>query len=252
MFDKNKDSDIAKRLQSLGLSPKEVSVYLALLSRAGVGSSKLISATGLHGQFVYNALNRLEELGLAKHVIERGRKKFSASSPLRLLSLAEEKKLVAQNVARELQSRYQGAHEQDFEIFQGETSFIAHEFETLESLGTGTSIDVIGGTGDRYFEILGTEAGAYEDIRSTKKISVRYIGSVEQEAALKKLAGTRKHFEYRIFPGLSTGVVNTNIYENFVTLNIFGDSILSFTITNKTVADGYKEFFESLWALSKP
>jgi len=250
MIDKNKD--VLKRLQGLGLSAKEARVYLALLPHSGIGSSKIISATGLHGQFVYNALNKLEELGLAKHVIERGRKKFSAASPLRLLSLAEEKKQVAQNVARELQLRFQGAHEQDFEVFQGETSFIAHEFEMLETAESGSTICVIGGFGDRYFQTMGTEAGAYEEARLKKQVAVRYIGSLEQEETLKKLASSRRFFEFRVFPGLSTGVVNTNVYPGFVTLNIFGDPVLSFTITNKAVADGYKEFFESLWALSKP
>lgn len=248
----DKDLDLLKKLESLGLSRKEASVYLALLPRAGVGSSKLIASTGLHGQVVYDALARLEELGLAKHAIERGRKKFSAAPPLRLLSLAEEKKLVAQSTARELLARYQGAHEQDFEVFQGESAFIAHEFETLESVPNGSCIDVLGGAGDRYFEILGTEADAYEEIRAKKEISVRYIGSEDQRVVLEFLSKSRKFFEYRIFTGLSTGKVNTNTYPGFVTLNIFGDPILSFTITNKAVAEGYREFFESLWQLSTP
>src|SRR3989344_1567552 len=122
------DFNLVKRLGTLGLNDKESKVYIALLSRQNVGTSKLINATGLHGQFVYMALQRLEELGLAKHVIERGRKKFSPNTPKRLLSLVDEKKLVAQSVAEELQSRFSGAHEQDFEIFQGESTFVSHEF----------------------------------------------------------------------------------------------------------------------------
>ena len=144
-IDMSGDKSVAKRLQELGLSEKEALVYLALLPRRDIGSSKLISATGLHGQFVYAALERLEELGLAKHTIQNGRKKFSPNAPLRLLSLIEEKRIAAQSVAKELQSRFSGEHEQDFEVFQGDSAFIASEMAVLAKVPEGTRIDVIGG-----------------------------------------------------------------------------------------------------------
>ena len=77
-LDDNKNKELLVHLEQLGLSDKEARVYLALLPRQDTGTSNLIRATGLHGQFVYAALDRLEELGLAKHVIQNGRKKFSA------------------------------------------------------------------------------------------------------------------------------------------------------------------------------
>ena len=69
---------------------------------------------------------------------------------------------------------------------------------------------------------------------------------------LTEMRKWRKLWEFRIFPGQSTGVVDTDIWPDNLTFNIFGDPILSFTITNKLVADGYREFFESLWKLSAP
>ena len=57
-FDKNSEQDLLKQLEAVGLTNKESLVYLALLPRNDVGSSKLITATGLHGQFVYDALER--------------------------------------------------------------------------------------------------------------------------------------------------------------------------------------------------
>src|ERR1700690_3301807 len=92
------ERELVKKLVDSGLSEKESRVYFALLPYRDIGSSKIIRATGLHGQFVYDALERLEKLGLAKHVIQNGRKKFSANSPRRILSLVEEKKLLAQSV----------------------------------------------------------------------------------------------------------------------------------------------------------
>src|SRR5262245_8265028 len=124
--------ELLKSLQDFGLSEKEAAVYFALLPRRDVGSSKIVLATGLHKQFVYNALARLEEMGLAKHVIQNGRKKFSAVTPTRILSLIEEKKLAAQPMVRQLQEYFVGAHEQDFEVLQGTNAFIAHQFAMIE------------------------------------------------------------------------------------------------------------------------
>lgn len=251
--DEVKDRDLLKQLESVGLSEKESRVYLALLPRRDVGSSKLITATGLHGQFVYDALERLEKLGLAKHVIQNGRKKFSANPPLRLLSIVEEKRLAAQNIARQLQDRYSGKHEQDFEVFQGETAFMMHQFDMLERVEEGQEALAICGPSERFLATLGEgETDEFEELRIKKGLRVRYIGMEPMRERLTEMKKWRQLWDFRIFPGKSTGLVDTDIWPDNITFNIFGDPILSFTITNKAVADGYKEFFESLWRLSKP
>jgi len=45
--------------------------------------------------------------------------------------------------------------------------------------------------------------------------------------------------------------MNTDIWHDNITLNIFGDPLLSLTITGKEITRGYQEFFETLWGLSK-
>ena len=119
MIDQTENKSLLKGLEQFGLSTKEAQVYLVLLPRRDVGSSKIITATGLHKQFVYNALTRLEELGLAKHVIQKNRKKFSANTPTRIISLLEEKRIAAQTMVRQLQERFIGAH--DLVLFTEET-----------------------------------------------------------------------------------------------------------------------------------
>jgi predicted DNA-binding transcriptional regulator len=251
--DEISERDLLKQLESVGLSEKESRVYLALLPRRDVGSSKIINATGLHGQFVYDALAHLEQLGLAKHVIQNGRKKFSANPPLRLLSIVDEKRLAAQSIAKQLQSRYSGAHEQDFEIFQGEQAFLMHQFDMLERVPQDSEALAICGPTENFLATLGEgESDEFERLRVKKGLRVRYIGMESMRPRLAEARKWRKLWEYRILPGgTSTGLVDTDIWPDNITFNIFGDPILSFTITNKTVADGYKEFFESLWKLSK-
>ncbi len=243
------DNILLKKLENLGLSEKESRVYIALLSRQNTGTSNLIRATGLHGQFVYQALERLEEFGLAKHAIQNGRKKFSANPPLRILSILDEKRLSAQDVVRQLQSKYVGVTTQDFEVFQGNSAFIAHEFELLKQMPVGGAIDIIGGGGDSYIGILGDMVNEYERLRIEKKVSLRYLSVVGQHNYLKIMAQTRPFFDFRILPGDTHGV-ETDILLDKVSFHLYGDPVVSFTFTNKDIAEGYRKFFEVLWNLS--
>jgi sugar-specific transcriptional regulator TrmB len=248
--DESIDTGLLKKLEELGLSEKESRVYLALLPRRDTGTSKLIRATGLHGQFVYDALERLEDLGLAKHVTQNGRKKFSANTPNRLVALIDEKKLAAHSIARELQNRFQGAHEQDFEVYQGREAFVAHEFQLMEEMPEGCTISILGGGGNSYVGMIGEEMEAFEKIRNRRGIKIRYISAAGQGENLKKMAAIRKNFEYRIFPHLENGLIDTDIWPDRLILQFYGDPVLSFTLTSKEIADSYQQFFEALWRAS--
>ena len=246
------EKELLKKLAGFGLGEKESRVYFSLLPYRDIGSSKIIRATGLHGQFVYDALEKLEEFGLAKHVIQNGRKKFSANSPKRILSLLEEKKLSAQSVVRQLQTRFAGAHEQDFEVLQGVNAFVAHQMAMIESVPENSTIDVISGPNDQYFTTLGDEGVAeeYEHIRAKKNIRIRYIGANSQLEKFKRWERERKHWTYKIFPGLSTGLVDIGVWHDSVIFNIYGNPLLSFVLTSKEIADGYRQFFDAIWNLS--
>jgi len=253
IIDKEGNQGLVEKLQELGLSDKEAAVYLALLPRQDIGSSKLIQTTGLHGQFVYDALAKLESLGLARHVIQRGRKKFSANTPNRLLSLVEEKRLAAQSVAKELQNRFAGSHEQDFEVYQGESAFIAHQLDQLRKLPEGTTVDVFASHTERYmatFELYGM-AEEYERIRVEREIHTRYIGAEAQRERLQKMSATRELWEYKIFPGLGVGQMSIEIHPESVNFVVYGNEILDFALLSKDAAAGYREFFNALWAMAK-
>ncbi len=251
--DEISDKDLLKKLSELGLSDKEARVYLALLPRHDVGSTKIIRATGLHGQFVYDSLARLEEMGLAKHVIQNGRKKFSANTPMRIISLLEEKRLSAQSVVRQLQERYSGKYEQNFEVFQGENAFRAHQYDLLERVPQDSEALAICGPTENFLATFGDgESDEFEKLRIKKGLRVRYIGMESMRERLTEARKWRKLWEFRILPGgTSTGLVDTDIWPDNITFNIFGNPVISFTLTSKVIADGYKEFFESLWNLSK-
>jgi predicted DNA-binding transcriptional regulator len=249
--DKVSDKELFKKLEEIGLTEKEARVYIALLSNQNSGSSALIRATKLHGQFVYAALERLEELGLAKHAVQNGRKKFSANPPLRLLGLVEEKRMAAQTVAQALENRFTGQSGQDFEVYQGRSAFVAHELALLGEAPKGGALDIIGGGGNNYMDTMGFEMNEYEKRRIEKDIAIRYVSSPAQGPYLQIMAQNRPNFEYALFPNLQNGLVDTHIWPDKVTINTFGTPPLSFMIKSADIAFSYKGFFEALWMASR-
>ena len=245
---------ISGKLEKLGLSPKEASVYMALLAHSQpVGSSKIVRATGLYGQYVYDAFASLSERGLVSHVMSGKRKKFLAAHPSRLELLAERQRVLAQETSRELATLVQRNHAQDFSIYQGDDSFIAHEFAELASAGRGEEWLIIGGDGDRFIDLMEYLFDEYDATRAKKKISMRYIGSHTQRAALmSEKVHSRADFEVRTLPAFGKSIVNTVIRPTKVSLATYGNPVLTYEVENVEVADSYRNFFEALWLLCEP
>jgi sugar-specific transcriptional regulator TrmB len=251
MIDENLKEELIKNLSKLGLTKNESSVYLALLMLGEVGSSKILSHTNLHGQYVYQSLESLEKKGLVQHVIKRGRKKFSAKNPSQITKLIDQQKKLADDVVSQLQKAIVLPPAQQFEIFQGNESYISHELNLLDSAQENSELLVIGGEGDNFGEIMKNELFNYEKVRNKKNIKIRYIGSEVQRDSLDKSKAERRLFEYRLLPGLFTGLVNTNIWSDKISFNLFGEPVTAFLIQNQQIADSYRQFFDTLWKLAK-
>ena len=238
-------------MQGLGLSEKEAKVYLDLLTREQpVGTSKIVRTTQLYGQNVYDALAGLEEKGLATHVVVGTRKRFAATSPSRLELLAEQKKKLASEVAHDLSLLVRANHFQDFEFYQGEDAFIAHELDELGSASSNEEWLIVGGSGDRFREIMEDQLGDYDTARERKKISIRYIGSEEQSEELRKIVSARPLFKARILKKFDRSIVNTLVRSGSLSLCTYSDPVLTYQVRNQEVAKSYRNFFEALWATS--
>src|SRR3989338_2570320 len=173
--DYKSNSALLKKVQGLGLSDKEAKVYLDLLTREQpVGTSK----------------------------------RFAAASPSRLELLAEQKKKLASEVAHDLSLLVRANHFQDFEFYQGEDAFIAHELDELGSASSNEEWLIVGGSGDRFREIMEDQLGDYDTARERKKISIRYIGSEEQSEELRKIVSARPLFKARILKKFDRSIVN--------------------------------------------
>lgn len=249
MFDKSTNKDLIKKLASFDLSERDALVYLALLDiGVAVGSSKIITRTGLHGQYVYQSLTALEQHGLVQHSIVRGRKKFVANPPERLKFLVEEKRVLADQLVEDLQSLSRKSIKHEFAVYEGDTAFVQHEFDMLEQAEYGDTMQVIGATGDRFFALLSQgQQERYNSLRVKKQIDAQFIGSPEQRNYLESVTASYEKFSFRILPGYPSGVVNTIIRPKSVTFYQYTDPVFAYAVYSREVAKSQQDFFVALW-----
>ena len=242
-IDKNIPTKLLNDFQKLGFSDKTARVYYSLLRLGGVGASKIVKETGLHNQFVYNSLKELEEKNMVRFTLKNGRKQFEAQNPSLLVLEAEKQKVIAENLSQNLSNLIDYVDEQNFDVIKGTESFIASEFKALQDAPKGSEFLVIGGIGDQWAETMGNLLTEYEYQRNKKEISVKYVGSLGQEEAIKEKYDPRSNFKSRLLNGRFENEVNMSIFPNEVVFNLFGTPHIRFSIKSQKMVESYRNTF---------
>ena len=250
-IDEKEKIELLRSLESFGVLGHSGEVYLALLVEKEVGISVLEQQTGLHRQLIYNALYDLEEKGLAKHTIFNGRKRFSAQPARRLQTLVDEKQKLAHSLMGKLSELALPGQKQEFEVFQGEAAFVAHEMQGLIDAEEGETLSVLASNWEKFYVIMSHRMETYEKLRVAKNISLRIIGLESQLSMMLSAKMKRRLFEYRVVPGLKNGLMDTNIWKKSISFNFFGEPPIIFDLKNEEVAKSQQTFFDSLWEMGK-
>lgn len=244
---KNIDLKLLQQLFSLGLSNKEAEVYIELLRGGEMSAIAASKATDLHRQFVYNALGSLKEKGLVQQIGEI-RSKWRAENPRKLIAIAEEQESLAAKAAEALLALRPETAGQEVDLIEGTKAFRSRIIETMRRIPRNSTVRMITGEWERYFEQAGELVHAeWDRIRIAKGIHFRIIGPLSMREPMEEAAATRALTEYRTLSGLEKNLVNTVIYEDTVDFEIYGNPHVTFSIKNPDVALSQRNFFEALW-----
>ncbi|MFC1697880.1 TrmB family transcriptional regulator, partial [Nanoarchaeota archaeon] len=93
-----------KILESVGFTPGEVKVYLALLELGETTTGAIIKKSRITGSKVYEILDRLIKKGLVSYIIKEKTKYFQSASPKRLLDYVNKKENEVRNQKQEIEN----------------------------------------------------------------------------------------------------------------------------------------------------
>lgn len=235
-------------LKKTGLSQREAKLYLALLDQGSTTIGPLVEKTDIPSSKIYEVLYRLEDKGLANHIIIKKQKHFQAADPEILLHQLEDKTEKFKKHLQELKTRKTLAQEKQYaEFYEGKEAI----FTLLRNLVKQAR------KGDEYCSFELDDEYKEDDIaaffsglallRSEKGMLTRILAKKETkkilEYELPKKSLKLMHVKYTTtrYP---EGIIILN--DEVILLEFEGEPS-AVRIKSETHAKNYKKFFEELY-----
>jgi sugar-specific transcriptional regulator TrmB len=241
------DSTILKKL---GLSEKEVKVYLSLLEYGAISIRGLADLTGLNRGTVYDILKRLQEWGLVSFYHQKTKQQFVAEKPERLLRLAEEREKEAARIKDQLGGFIpelsaladKGASSPVTKYYEGKNGVKAILEDVLESQNPGEEYYVY--SARKASEDLNAAFPDFTKARVKKGIKVKAISMAEGG----KLSGLDERKWLGTKDDSATFIIIYSEKCAFVSRDA-KEQPVGVIIENKMVYETQKKIFLQLWRL---
>jgi ABC-type polar amino acid transport system ATPase subunit len=144
---------------------------------------------------------------------------------------------------------------QEISVYEGYDQFQAFQLGLLKRQRAGSPHNVVGSSGDRWFECMGGYYDAYEKLRLEKRIPWRMLMYSESPFD-KSVRLTYPHLcDYRLMPATLENPANYYVVDDVVVIQIFGepgDQPAVIEIKNPHLAKSYQNYFNLLWEQSAP
>lgn len=125
-----------KILSELGLSDREIAVYVALHKLGSTTTGPLVKESGVQNAKVYETLNKLKIKGLATYILKEKTKYFQATDPNTLLNFFEEKKESTKKMIEQLKTlREKREPEYEARIYEGIKAIKSVFYELYDYIG---------------------------------------------------------------------------------------------------------------------
>jgi len=237
--------------EELGLTEAQIKVYLKMLELKSCNAGPIIEKTGLQTSVVHRALNALIEKGLINFVVEGKRKKYQATNPESFLQFIDEKKRKFEEILPELKKIEEfKAPEETATIYKGVRGI--KEAYDLMIHSKGKEYLTFGG-GPPTVKVMGGIAWWLN--LHNRRIALKLPSRQVFDNLVKKMGGeeisSKKLTNIRYMSGEFAQFQETVIVGDCVSINVFTDNPYSIIIKDKSVAEGYKKYFEFLWQQAK-
>jgi sugar-specific transcriptional regulator TrmB len=234
-------------LTSLGLNEMEAEMYEALLPLGDVPMATVIRVTKRHPQVVYRLVNRLVSMGLALTEVRRHRTYVHAEDPRVLVNTQADRLRALKEVLPELKAMQHAPKEATVRIARGDEAVKNLRDRAFHELPSGETYYILGASGNRFYEIMGSFFAVIEKVRIKRKVHKKMLAFESQRKLLDKNENLRTYVELRYLPEAFPAPTSTNIFGNTVAILIWSQEPIVITIESEEIAESYKHFFQSLW-----
>lgn len=238
-----------EELIELGLTENQIKIYLKLLKEGEFTASRIAKSLELNRSATYNDLNNLINLGLVSYTTKNYIRYFNAASPKKLLEIIDYKRNRLESIVPSLENFQKIKKIQDFkvEVYEGKEG-IKTSYQHI--LNSGIKEIIAFGVTGIAFEVMKYSFPQFLKKFENANISARYIANFDAKKLLKDLPKNKAKIKY--LSKKNTSKVTTVIYGEYVAIHsLIEDNIKVIIIKDKNLAEGYKNYFNYMWELTK-
>lgn len=236
-------------LQRLGFSANEVKVYLAILSLEIVSAQNVAKEAGIPRTTAYAVLEALTRRGVVAKTVVRGKIRFTAEAPEKLLALLTEIRAEAERALPELAARYGKSERKPRIVFYEGPDAIQKVYDDTLA--------------ERPKEILEWNTDAYFHAHRSR-VDSKYIEKrMHLGISAKRIAGAgsgwQEHRPHDPRELSETVIVPKEQFWPDIEVNIYGRKVaflnyaenMSIIIESKAIADAMRQAYELSWRGAK-
>lgn len=119
----------------------------------------------------------------------------------------------------------------------------------IDELKRGDTLLIIGGSSERFYDVMGSEYKEIEEKRIKKKIYKKLVAFSSERERFDK-DPYRAHSVFRYFSSSHPTTSSINIFGHNVGIIIWATEPILLHIRNEDVATSYRHYFEELWKAS--
>lgn len=243
-------------LSKFGLTNVESRIYLEVFKLGETQIGPIIKRTGLHRGTVYNSINNLIEKGFVCFINKSGTRHYKTSDFKAFDNFVENKqrelldnKNKVENFLKNLGNEHENTGEQDVMVFHGVEAFKTVFLQVYDYCKKNNCEYLFQGRGGEMQDATGESFYRYtQKIKKKMKIQCRVILDKEnvKHPYHKLVYGNIKHL-----PSKFVSSVNFWVYGDSVLIVLFrAVPLTTIRITSKSLADGFRNYFEYLWKIA--
>jgi hypothetical protein len=211
---------------------------------------KISNRSGVHRRNVYDCLTKLIEKGLVSEIFIGGNKHYSAINPRRLQDLLQEKESSLSKIMPELQQKFAKVEEtQEAYLYKGIEGFKNYLNDILEANET---VYFIGAKAFWLDPRLKIHLAKFEQKRKKQGIKFMHLFDYDVKEKKPEILGLVGK-PYKFLPKEYSSNTAIDIFGDYVVtfvgaqIGYLEETPVQFVMRNKTLADGYRKFFQFMW-----
>jgi len=238
--------------EDIGLTKREINVYLALLELGSTTIGAILEKTQIPSSKIYEILNRLQDKGLVSYVKIDNKRHYQASDPKSILTFLDEKRNNISEVLPQLIEKQKFAKKkQSVEIYEGQKAIMNLLRNLIQDAKPKELYLAFTHTSEHEDKIINLFYKNFIKRRTDKKLDIRLLANSHQRKMFQEnyssdeLNQAKMRFTNFDFPHGMT------IFRDYVITVTWKENPTAIKIKSEQIAEEFRNFFLQLWKISK-